>query len=76
MNKLQTMILGLTLTVLMIALLFLPLRIKETKEPLVAPPTAATLSLVRRVSPKQHHSNSQKRKNKSKISKTKRTGAS
>ncbi|MFA6733275.1 MAG: TonB family protein [Sphaerochaeta sp.] len=50
MNKLQTMILGLTLTVLMIALLFLPLRIKETEEPLVAPPTAATLSLVRRVS--------------------------
>ena len=49
MNKLQTMILGLTLTVLMIALLFLPLRIKETEEPLVAPPTAATLSLVRRV---------------------------
>lgn len=50
MNKLQTLILGLTLTVLMIALLFLPLRIKETEEPLVAPPTAATLSLVRRVS--------------------------
>ncbi|MEA4861477.1 hypothetical protein SDC9_79100 [bioreactor metagenome] len=50
MNRLQTLLLGLVLAILMTALLFLPLRIREIEEPLVAPATAATLSLVRRVS--------------------------
>jgi protein TonB len=50
MNRLQTLLLGLVLTMLMTALLFLPLRMKENKKSSVTPATAATLSLVRRVS--------------------------
>jgi protein TonB len=50
MNRLQTLLLGLVLTMLMTALLFLPLRMKENKKSSVTPATATTLSLVRRVS--------------------------